>query len=548
MRVSARQVPEFDLKTRRRHIDEHTKEVELFWMCMPVSREDLLETVRERADEIGDTKYKEWRMDHIVNALQIIFGGAQYKPGTNLWATKRYGCIQPPDFGRILSHDRFSRILRYWAKGPLDIDEEKATNPWAEVDWWITGFNERRKEEFIPGSRLTPDELMIAWTGPCGSGGIPHLSFVARKPDPLGSEFKCICDGSTGILLHIELQKGKRIMRRKKFGNDFNATTACTLRMLDAVGVKETNLDENKKPHRAVTADSWFASMNTAVALKEKLGVHFCGPIKTAHADFPAEALRWALVGKERGSHVVFKDKDRDLWAIGWSDHHYKLYLTTHGVTTPGEVAMKKRQRRDGRNYHIQIPRPSQVEDYAKEMGWVDRHNRFRQDIIGLSKVWRTKKWQTRLQLDFLSMAMVDAFLLAKKFHPKWAGNPGRKTKVSELWSFIETVLPQLGDNNLNESSLPSMKCVQVPIGKRKVEEGKLKGTLSTKQQRCVYCRKAGRKEKRKDGTFGTKTPRTSYTCIAHPQLWTCHSATGTCWAEHVQECKAMDDYADFAI
>jgi hypothetical protein len=42
-------------------------------------------------------------------------------------------------------------------------------------------------------------------------------------------------------------------------------------------------------------------------------------------------------------------------------------------------------------------------------MGWVDRHNRFRQDILGLHRTWKTKRWQTRIQLEMIGMAVVDA-------------------------------------------------------------------------------------------------------------------------------------------
>ena len=32
-------------------------------------------------------------------------------------------------------------------------------------------------------------------------GGLPNLSYVMRKPKPLGTEFKNIIDGLTGVML-----------------------------------------------------------------------------------------------------------------------------------------------------------------------------------------------------------------------------------------------------------------------------------------------------------------------------------------------------------
>ncbi len=50
----------------------------------------------------------------------------------------------------------------------------------AEVDPWVKAFNKNRKEELVVGTNLTPDEMMIAWKGKKGNGGIAHLSFVER--------------------------------------------------------------------------------------------------------------------------------------------------------------------------------------------------------------------------------------------------------------------------------------------------------------------------------------------------------------------------------
>jgi len=45
--------------------------------------------------------------------MRCLYGGAQYKKGTELWATERKGMINAPDFGRVLARDRFIRINRY---------------------------------------------------------------------------------------------------------------------------------------------------------------------------------------------------------------------------------------------------------------------------------------------------------------------------------------------------------------------------------------------------------------------------------------------------
>ena len=148
--------------------------------------------------------------------------------------------------------------------------------------------------------------------------------------------------------------------------------------MLKKMGCSEKALPEDKKLRRRITADSWFASRKTVRACEDELGVNFCGPIKTATRGFPVQAMRWTLATMQRGEHCVFKEEGKDLWAIGWVDVHCKLHVTTHGRSAPGSPALKKRQRADGRNYKIQAPRPAVIAECQAEMGWVNRHNRFR--------------------------------------------------------------------------------------------------------------------------------------------------------------------------
>ncbi len=125
------------------------------------------------------------------------------------------------------------------------------------------------------------------------------------------------------------------------------------------------------------------ASVKTVLALRETLGLHFTGPIKTATANFPIDIMRATLAKMKRGEHIVLKCEDvANLWAVGWHDHHFKCYVTSHGVTLPGKPAPKRRQDILGTNYLKEIPRPDIIAKYQVEMGYVDRHNNFRQGTL----------------------------------------------------------------------------------------------------------------------------------------------------------------------
>ena len=63
-------------------------------------------------------------------------------------------------------------------------------------------------------------------------GNLPNISFIAQKPEPLGTEMKSVCDSVTGILLFLEIQRGKDGMANMPFVNDMIKTAACTARLM----------------------------------------------------------------------------------------------------------------------------------------------------------------------------------------------------------------------------------------------------------------------------------------------------------------------------
>ena len=108
-----------------------------------------------------------------------------------------------------------------------DFEAIKKAAPWAlanEADqnsdlWWmcrrgVFEYNRNRACTIQPGDAFLGDESMSAWSPTASAtGGLPHLSYVERKPEPLGTEFKNICSELLGVLLFMEIQEGKDPMR-----------------------------------------------------------------------------------------------------------------------------------------------------------------------------------------------------------------------------------------------------------------------------------------------------------------------------------------------
>ena len=119
------------------------------------------------------------------------------------------------------------------------------------------------------------------------------------------------------------------------------------------------------------------------------------------------------------------------------------------------------------------VDRPSIIRDYNTQMGWVDRHNRFRQDILGLYRVWKTKSRQQRFITEFFGIALVDAFLLTRKFIPRYMNAPDTE---SVFWQFTNRLLPQMAQfpDPPGYVDVPGVSDCEIRLqGKYTVEKGK---------------------------------------------------------------------------
>ena len=137
----------------------------------------------------------------------------------------------------------------------------------------MDAINNRRVQIFIPGDVICIDELTSKW---CGLGdwydvGLPHITKCPRKPWNLGMEFKDAMCAKSGIMLQMEICEGKEEMENKKFcGPGVNKGTAMVKRLTEPW----------HGSGRCVVADSYFASVTTAIACM-MVGLYFTGIIKT---------------------------------------------------------------------------------------------------------------------------------------------------------------------------------------------------------------------------------------------------------------------------
>jgi hypothetical protein len=516
--------PKSTMTMKKMLVNSHTTRSDFWKELFPVPLEEAVAIVTANAVKHRDRGV--FNMDGFMKFLCCLYGGCQFAVGTDVWATKQKGMMPPPNFGRILSSDKFDRWKRYLSEGPADA---RASDPWREVRWLVDGYNANRKATVTASWLVVVDETMWAWTGQ----GMPHLSFVKRKPEPLGAEVKNLCDGLSGVMLYLELQEGKTRMAAKKYCDEYKATTATTLRLADFAGLGEQHLREEDKVQRLLVGDSWFAGYATAKALMDELGVHFVGNVKTAHRGYPIDQLRWDLSKTQRGDHVVYKlEGEEHMYAVGWNDHHFKTFVATGGTSAAGITAKRKRQTDTGQTFYKEVKRPKVMQDYYEACGQIDLHNNFRQGQLRLEKFFRTHKWHTRVMTSILSSSMVDAFRAWEHHFPPSEEDRLEGDTGSRLKTFVARVIEEImpNDNNDEPEDVEESECQLELIGKRRGKTGKTKGKMLTKQLRCNMCRKSGRKGK--DG----KSTRSGYRCKAHPDVTLCAEHAGPCLMEHREE------------
>jgi hypothetical protein len=124
----------------------------------------------------------------------MIGAGPIGKGGTTLWEKeenrKDHTFSPAVDLSKIVSRHRYECLRHCFPYAFYDW-ENSDIDPWHPVGLLVKGFNENRNENFAASSTQTHDESMSAFrprTTP--TSVLPNISFILRKPEPLGTEFK----------------------------------------------------------------------------------------------------------------------------------------------------------------------------------------------------------------------------------------------------------------------------------------------------------------------------------------------------------------------
>lgn len=130
--------------------------------------------------------------------IGIIIGAAEFaKRGSDLFAVKDQAgeeeedevwasLCHEPHFEQYMAFSRWKDFRRFFPEVFADA-EKKSSDPWYQFSSAVDEFNDIRKKELCGSLWLSIDESMCAWKPrKTALGGLPNISFIVRKPEPLG--------------------------------------------------------------------------------------------------------------------------------------------------------------------------------------------------------------------------------------------------------------------------------------------------------------------------------------------------------------------------
>jgi hypothetical protein len=131
----------------------------------------------------------------VIIAAKVGNGGV-----THLYDTKVPVIAQLPNvnLADIMPKYRFEHLLKFIHEG---FSGDSPEDPWNAVLGLVNGFNDNRAQKVAASYTKVVDESMSSWRPTTTAlGGLPFLSYILRKPKPLGTEFKTCACTETGEL------------------------------------------------------------------------------------------------------------------------------------------------------------------------------------------------------------------------------------------------------------------------------------------------------------------------------------------------------------
>ena len=123
----------------------------------------------------------------------------------------------------------------------------------------------------------------------------------------------------------------------------------------------------------------------------------------------------------KRGDHISIvckrEDASKDMIALLWVDRERCYFISTVSYTLPGQTIYRERWRRvsdETEKVIIKSPISHLCQTYYSAAFLIGRHNRCRQDDVGLEKKFQVQEWFMYVNTSLLAICIVDSWLLYK--------------------------------------------------------------------------------------------------------------------------------------
>jgi len=344
--------------------------------------------------------------------------------------------VSTTDMSQYMRKYRMKQLLEFFSNAFSGDNEE---DKWNQIRGFVDGFNENRNKVVAASEEKVLDETMSAWSPTTTKhAGLPFLSFIMRKPEPLGTEFKTVADAVTGIFLYLELQEGKDPMRSKPHSRKLGGTGGCSIRLIEGSQYSGQLEDvrmkaKNQSKRETYFGDSWFTSRRIIKdGLKSGkvtgLGPHeYAGILKTNHSGTPKLQVEEIMKDWPAGSYLVLICDELAMMFIGYK-YSYKrkpifmLASLDAGSTRPGEPYKAKWPDANGNIKSRDVIRPDIMGRFFKRSNVIDVGNQLRQKELALEKHWLTHDPYFRIGCTIIGISVIDAYLAAKYQAPECAG------------------------------------------------------------------------------------------------------------------------------
>jgi hypothetical protein len=241
----------------------------MFFLLMWIGIDEQLIKFNAAIDEHNDSlpvsrqKIKRFSESEIIVRYALFVAAAGFsEKGIHLFNTEDNveSFFPPPSFSTYMKLYCFKLWKQFIVKVNEDGARKRDGDPWCQFTTVIDEFNDVRLNKITTSLWDILDASISSYRPRAtATGSLPNISFIFRKLEPLGTEFKCAACPIIGTMKCLKIQRGAKPMRVAKYSAEHGCTSQCSLRLSEAC---KQPVDPEKK--RGVKGDSWFGHVRLA--------------------------------------------------------------------------------------------------------------------------------------------------------------------------------------------------------------------------------------------------------------------------------------------